>query len=165
DSKAQDAAAQLAIEKLAVNNYQNQTAQNDIRAKYESELLDLCGFAYNDQDGNPVPDIFFAALSPVQREQVAGTVLTNGYSLAPNKTGLIYQQWNAVEQATTELDGARLDLSNIFAEMQNRQDIESQISGGQRKIANLINANGEKVVALDQQAGEIEAQLALALGE
>jgi hypothetical protein len=165
DSKNQDGLAEAAIEKIAINDYQNQTAQNDIQVKYESELLDLCGSASNDSNGSPVPDIFFAALSPGQREQMAGGLLTNGYALSANNTGLIYQQWNAVEQATTELNSAQLGLSNIFSEMQNRQDIETQISGGQRQIANLINADGEKVVALDQEAGEIQAQLAIAIGD
>lgn len=157
--------AWAAITRVNENDYQNSVDQDTLRRGFEGELVELCGVAFNDSTGNQVPDVFAAAVSPDEWRQVITNVLTDKFPIPSNRTGLIFQQWNLVSQAQRELEIAQTDLTNILSEMAKRKEIGEKIIGGQRRIANLILENGQKIVALDKEAGEVEAQLAIAIAE
>ncbi|MEW6157219.1 MAG: hypothetical protein AB1813_07275 [Verrucomicrobiota bacterium] len=165
DDLQKTAEARIAV--LENATYENQVVQEDLRARYNGELVELCGTVANDPQGNPIPDYFFATLPPNDRERLGREIFgTNQYpsSLGQN-SGLIYQQWISVESARTQFQGAALDLENLFKEMQKKEEIAKASAQGQRRIAYLIQANGEKIVALDRQAGEIQAEIARSLAE
>lgn len=152
----QEGTASNHVVQVLQREYDWASDQQNLQNQYLSQLQNLCGYT-TDTNGNPVPDIFFAALPPGVRESVANQVLPGGiYQL--NETGTIYQQWQALESAETNLLLATVQLSNTFSMMLVKQQVADAIYSNQVRLAELILTNGQQIAAIDQQEGQVQAQ-------
>lgn len=151
----EESAASSDIQNVLQGAYTWASDQNSLQNQYLTELENLCGYFY-DTNGNPNPDIFFAALPPGLREQTANQVLPPGsYQLA--NTGTIYQQWLTLESAETNLLLAQIQLSNTLATMVSDTLVADAIYSNQVQYAALILTNGNEISAIDQQEGQVQA--------
>jgi hypothetical protein len=154
----QEAAAADAVSKVATAAYDYTKEQSDLQQQYNNQLVNLCGYGTVDTNGNPVPDIFLAALQPGVRESTAAQLLTNAtYDISQN-TGAIYQQWLAVQQAETNLVYASLQLSNTVATMIEKSLVAYAIHSNDLQLAALDLSDGQQISAIDVQEGEAKAQ-------
>ncbi len=162
-AQAQESAHSNDVVAVLQRQYEWASDQNDLQNQYESQLENLCGYTL-DTNGNPVPDIFFAALPPGLRESTANSVLPAGlYQL--DETGTIYQQWLALETAETNLLLAEIQLTNTFAQILVDKQVADTIYSNQLRIAELVLTNGQQISAIDQEEGQVEAQADLATAQ
>jgi hypothetical protein len=161
-----EATAKDSVNQVIQRNYDYRDEENKLQQTYVGELLELCGYAAVDIDGNPMPDVFFAALPPGARETTPAQYVSNGnYHLAPDRTGTIYQQWGAFQTAQTNLALATLQLNNILAEMQTKEQVGLAIYTNELGYAALVQTNGEKIAGIDLQKGEVQAQADLQIAQ
>lgn len=160
-SQAADTAAKSANREFDSDTSQINARLSDLSTRYRSELADLCG-VIRDPDGNLQPDVFLALFPAADRQRIGQQLLNDPTYLASpgNNSGKLYQQWNQIQQALTKLQAAELDLTNTFAEMQEKQKIANEITHGEENIAYLIMDDGTKLKALDREEGEVKAALA-----
>jgi hypothetical protein len=162
-AQAQEIAASNDVVAVLQRQYEWASDQLNLQNEYESQLEDLCGYTL-DTNGNPVPDIFFAALPPGLRESVGGSALPAGlYQL--DQTGTIYQQWLMLGSAETNLLLAETELTNTFAQILVDQQVADTIYSNQVRLAELILTNGQQISMIDQQEGQIQAQADLAIAQ
>jgi hypothetical protein len=136
--------------------------QQNLQNQYLSQLQNLCGYV-TDTNGNTFPDIFTAGLSPDVRDGIIAALSTN--ALQFNETGTIYQQWQAVQSAETNLLLASIQLSNTFATMVTDQQVANAIYTNQVNLAELILTNGQEISAIDIQEGQVQAAADLEIGD
>lgn len=66
-----EAAASNAVQSRVQQAYDYQSSQADLQNQYNNQLVALCGYSAFDASNAPLPDIFFAALPPGDREAAA----------------------------------------------------------------------------------------------
>lgn len=120
-----------------------------IRDRYYGELGNLCGHIREPQ-GELVPDVVLALLPAEERDRLH--TYTGGES-----RGTLYLQWRRVTLAESELQAAGTDLQNLVSNMAKKEAISRQIVTNISHGADLILANGDRLAALEQQAGEARA--------
>lgn len=172
DCKSLDDRALSRWQSILSGAYANSLEQESIRNANLGELVELCGSICQGSDGQPVPDILFSGFSPAVRADVIASFLSTNMipgckflGAKGTQTGTIFQQWLTIGIAELALKGAAQDLTNTFSQMQERQLVGTAIAQGQTNLAYLYLSNGDKVALLDQQAGEISAETAVALAQ
>jgi hypothetical protein len=157
---SQEGAASNAVLAVLQRQYDWASDQQNLQNQYLSQLQNLCGYVA-DNNNSTFPDILTAALPPGPRDALTAQLSTNGLQF--NETGTIYQQWQAVESAATNLVLASVQLSNTFAMMVEKARVASVIYSNQVSLAELILTNGQQISAIDQQEGQVQAQGDLAM--
>ncbi len=167
DAISAETDAFTAVNQVLQHQFDYQSAQANLQPQYLGELVNLCGYASVDDQGNKIADAFFAAFPPGDRENIGAQFLNGNYNLPPlaDRTGTIYQQWNSLAQAQTNLVLAAQQLHNTFSTMQEKQKVADAIAAGQRRIAELILTNGQQVAGLEVQKGEVQAEADLQLAQ
>jgi len=158
---AQYAAQQEKTESDAINNvtqlaYQYTSQEQGLEQQYSGQLLNLCGY-YATTNGNPIPDLFFAALPPGQRESFAAQYVTDGSYQLGSHSGTIYQEWQALQSAETNLLLASVNLSNTFATMITKKLIADAIFSNQVRLATIVLSDGQQIAGIQDQEGEVQA--------
>ncbi len=121
----------------------------EIRSTYFDELTLLTG--QRNVDSLLVPDLWYFMLPPEER------LLEYQYIGQGESKGTIYEQFRAIDMAETELDAALLDLGNIQKKMEKHEETARAIAGTLNNLAQLYTSNGEKLAAMEYQAGELVA--------
>lgn len=152
-SVVRDEAAQAVSEAFLQDTYNLETTLGDLKERYSTELGSLCGLV-RDEQGDLVPDILLALLSPEHRDA------RYAYDKAGETKGALYAQHRRIELAHDEVNGVILDLRNLISNLRKKEQIGREIAQGQENLAYLILANGEKLKALDLEQGEAEAEAA-----
>jgi len=158
ESTTKDAEAGYSDRSYDSDLFQLQQRFNQIQSTYRTELGQLCGQTWqtNDQQvAELAPDVLFALFPPGSRE------LQHYYTSGESK-GQIYAQYGKIDEAETQYQATLTDLTNILASIQKKQDIAAQVASIYNNTASLILTNGEKIVTLDQQIAEIQAEAARA---
>jgi len=159
---SQEYSASNDITSVLQRQYDWTSDQVALQNQYLTELENLCGYVI-DADNNETPDIFTAALSPGVRDILRGQLSASGYQF--NESGTIYQQWQAVETAETNLLLASIQLSNTLATIIKDAQVGNAIYSNQVQFAELILTNGQQISAIDLQQGQVQAQAALAIAQ
>lgn len=150
------------IQTVLQRQYDWASQQNTLQDQYLTQLQNLCGYV-EDADGNSFPDIFTAILPPASRDAIVTQISTNGLQF--DETGTIYQQWQAVQTAETNLLLASIQLTNTFATIVEDAQIGNAIYSNQVQFAEVITSDGHQISAIDQQEGQVQAQAALATAQ
>ena len=143
--------------------------QVNLQNQYLSQLENLCG-TVKDTNGDTFADVFTAGLqsgfpiAPGPRELVITDLQKKGIQFNYSG-GLIYQQWQAVETAQTNLFLATVQLSNTFNMMVKDTQVADAIYSNQVRLAQLILTNGQQIAAIDVQEGQVQAQADLAIAQ
>lgn len=158
---SQESDATTDIKAILQSQYDWASQQNSLQNQYLSQLQNLCGYTL-DANGDPsFPDIFFCSLPPGVRESVAAQCLPAGtYQL--DNTGTIYQQWQSVQTAETNLLLATTQLNNTFATILYDAQVGNAIYSNETSFAQTILTNGRTISTIDQQEGQVQAQTDLA---
>jgi hypothetical protein len=136
--------------------------QQNLQNQYLSQLQNLCG-TITGTNGIAFPDIYTAVLPPDSRDALVAQLSANGLQF--NETGTLYQQWQAVESAETNLLLASLQLTNTLAAMVEKAQIADAIYSNQINLAALMLTNGQQISALDVQKGQVQATADLAIAK
>ncbi len=158
DSSTKDSEAGYNDRNYDIDSFQLQQRLSQIQSTYRSDLGQLCGQTYQtnaQQVAELSPDILFALLPPGDRE------LRHNYAFGESK-GQIYAQYVKIDTAELQYMAALTDLTNALAAIQKKQDIAAQVAQIYNNTASLILSNGERIVTLDQQIAEIQAEAARA---
>lgn len=138
----------------SIRDFDNNQAEleqrfQDIRSKYNDELVILCGQRL--EDGELVPDLKYFLHLPEDRLQF------DTYTDPGESKGAVYQQHLAVETAGTNLDAALLDLENIYLKIEAHEDTAEKIAGTLDNLAMLMDANGKAIAAIDSTSAHLQA--------
>jgi hypothetical protein len=168
---SQESAASNDVWQVLNLQYQWTSDEVGLENQYLPQLENLCG-TVTDANGNTWADIFTAGLqsgfptSPGPREALINQLQTNGSGLQFNyAAGTIYQQWQAVESAQTNLIKDTISLNATFTNMLVDTQVANAIYSNQVSLAELILTNGQQISAIDVQAGQDQAQAAMAIAQ
>jgi len=151
-------AASVAVAATHAAAYEYTSEHADLETQYLTQLVNLCGYSGYGSDGNPFPDILFAGLPPGAREAAGSQAATNGTYAISGHTGAIYEEWQALQTAETNLVYADLQLTNTMATMLLKAQVGAEIYGLETNQASMILSNGQQIAGLDVQQGEVQAQ-------
>jgi hypothetical protein len=157
-----ETAASNDIVAVLQRQYDWNSDQQGLQSQYLLQLENLCG-SVQATNGASFPDIFTAALPLGDRGVLTAELSTNG--LVFYESGTIFEQWQAIGTAETNLHLAELQLSNTFATMVQDQLVANAIYSNQVRLAELILTNGQEISAIDVQVGQIQAQADLAIAQ
>lgn len=148
-------AREVAVDHLArdfdVNQFALQQSLTEITNRYFGELGTLCGRIQAEGSGL-LPDVILALYPRTER------LALYSYSAPGESLGEIGAQWARIEQAQGELEIAEQDLESFYLQMEFKTEVSGEIVAGIDNLANLFLVNGEKLAAMDRQAGEIQAK-------
>lgn len=134
-----------------VSQFAHTQSLNEITNRYFGELGTLCG-RIRTGSGELVPDIILALLPRSERRAI------HTYGGSGESEGEIGTQWGRVESVQTELEIAQQDLAALYSQMEMKSFVSGEIVSGLSNVMNLTLENGEKLAAMDREAGEIQAK-------
>jgi hypothetical protein len=168
---AQESAASNDIVQVLNLQYTWASDEMGLENQYLPQLESLCG-TVTDSNANTWADIYTAGLqsgfptAPGPREALIMQIETNGSGLTFNYTaGTIYQQWQAVLTAQTNLLKDTVSLNATFSNMVVDTQVANTVYSNEVSLAELILTNGQQISAIDIQEGQDEAQAALAIAQ
>jgi hypothetical protein len=134
-----------------LNETAHQQSLTEITNRYVGELGTLCGRIEAPGTGL-VPDVALALFPRSERLRI------HPYSSPGESLGEIGIQWSRIEQAQLDVETAERDLASLYSQMKVKTEISSEIVAGIENLADLFLANGDKLAAMDREAGDIQSK-------